>query len=54
MQLETLVAEPWPDWGLIDGPGLGVAVDEAKVMACHEDFRRHGEYPRTPPLADAR
>ena len=43
-----------PDWGPIDGPGLGVTVDEAKVMAYHEDFCRHGEYPRTPPLADAR
>jgi L-Ala-D/L-Glu epimerase len=46
---EALPIAAAPDWGPIDGPGLGVEVDEAKVMACHEDYRRHGEYPRTPP-----
>ncbi len=35
-----------PRWGLIDGPGLGVTVDEDKVRRYHEDYRRQGEYAR--------
>lgn len=34
-----------PDWGRPAGPGLGVTVDEDKVAAYHEDFRRLGEHP---------
>jgi len=34
-----------PSWGRIDGPGLGVEVDEDKLMAYHEAYRRHGEFP---------
>jgi L-alanine-DL-glutamate epimerase-like enolase superfamily enzyme len=34
-----------PTWGRIEGPGLGVEVDEAKVMEYHEAYRRHGEFP---------
>ena len=44
---EPLPIAEGPDWGVIEGPGLGVAVDEDKVMALHEDYRRHGEYPRS-------
>jgi L-alanine-DL-glutamate epimerase-like enolase superfamily enzyme len=34
-----------PSWGRIDKPGLGVEVDEDKVMRFHEDYRKHGEFP---------
>jgi glucarate dehydratase len=34
-----------PRWGRIDGPGLGVEVDEDKVAKYHADYRKHGEYP---------
>ena len=34
-----------PRWGRIDRPGLGVEVDEDKLMRYHEDYRRHGEFP---------
>ena len=33
-----------PKWGLIDGPGLGVTVDEAKLMKYHEAYLSEGEY----------
>jgi len=34
-----------PRWGRIDGPGLGVEVDEDKVGKYHADYRKHGEFP---------
>lgn len=34
-----------PHWGRPEGAGLGVTVDEDKVAAFHEDYRRHGEHP---------
>lgn len=34
-----------PDWGRIDKPGLGVTVDEDKVMRFHEAYKRDGEFP---------
>ncbi len=33
-----------PKWGRIDGPGLGVDVDEDKLMARHEDHLRGGGF----------
>jgi L-Ala-D/L-Glu epimerase len=33
-----------PRWGIPDGPGLGVEVDEAKLAAFAEDYRRHGPF----------
>jgi L-alanine-DL-glutamate epimerase-like enolase superfamily enzyme len=33
-----------PSWGRIDKPGLGVEVDEDKLMLFHESYRKHGEY----------
>lgn len=33
-----------PDWGRIDRPGLGVDVDEDKLMKYHEAYVRDGEY----------
>lgn len=33
-----------PTWGRIDGPGLGVVVDEGKVQAFHEAYLRDGAY----------
>ena len=33
-----------PEWGRIDGPGLGVEVDEDKVGKYHEDYLRDGEF----------
>lgn len=34
-----------PEWGRIEGPGLGVTVDEDKVMKFHEAYKRDGEFP---------
>ena len=34
-----------PSWGRIEGAGLGVDVDEDKVMKFHEAFLRDGEFP---------
>lgn len=33
-----------PKWGLIDGPGLGVRVDEDKLMQYRETYLRDGEF----------
>ncbi len=33
-----------PKWGLIDGPGLGVEVDEDKLMKYNEAYLSDGEY----------
>lgn len=41
---ERLPIADGPTWGRIDKPGLGVEVDEAKLMRYHEDYRRHGEF----------
>ena len=32
-----------PSWGRIDGPGLGVEVDEDKLMRYHEAYKKHGD-----------
>ena len=40
-----------PRWGMIDGPGLGVEVDEDKVRRYHEGYKRLGEYARARPRA---
>ncbi|HKX11114.1 MAG TPA: mandelate racemase/muconate lactonizing enzyme family protein [Stellaceae bacterium] len=34
-----------PSWGRINGPGLGVTVDEQKLARYHADYRAHGEFP---------
>jgi glucarate dehydratase len=34
-----------PRWGRIDKPGLGVEVDEDKLMRYHEAYRQFGEFP---------
>jgi L-Ala-D/L-Glu epimerase len=34
-----------PSWGRIEKPGLGVEVDEDKLMRYHEAWRRHGGFP---------
>ena len=34
-----------PSWGRIDRPGLGVDVDEDKLMRFHESYRKLGEFP---------
>lgn len=33
-----------PKWGRIEAPGLGVEVDEDKLMTYHEAYRRDGEF----------
>ncbi|MEZ5857503.1 MAG: mandelate racemase/muconate lactonizing enzyme family protein [Geminicoccaceae bacterium] len=33
-----------PAWGLIEGPGLGIEIDEAKLQMYHEAYLRDGEY----------
>jgi glucarate dehydratase len=32
-------------WGRIEGPGLGVTVDEEKLRRYHAAYRRDGEFP---------
>jgi glucarate dehydratase len=32
-----------PDWGVPEGAGLGVEVDEAKVALYHDEYRRRGQ-----------
>ena len=34
-----------PSWGRLDRPGLGVEIDEDKLMRFNEDYRKHGEFP---------
>ncbi|MFN0194061.1 MAG: mandelate racemase/muconate lactonizing enzyme family protein [Aestuariivirga sp.] len=34
-----------PGWGRIDKPGLGVTVDEDKLMRYHEAYKKLGEFP---------
>lgn len=34
-----------PSWGRIDKPGLGVTVDEDKLMRYHEAYKKLGEFP---------
>jgi glucarate dehydratase len=41
---ETLPIATGPKWGRIDKPGLGIEVDEDKLMRYHEDYRRHGGF----------
>lgn len=42
---EPLPIATRPRWGRIDGPGLGVAVDEDAVATYHEAFLRDGPFP---------
>ena len=49
MMEDDILKEPIPisdraKWGRIEGPGLGVEVDEDKLMKYHEDYRRRGEF----------
>lgn len=41
---EALPIASGPRWGAIEAPGLGVTVDEEKVAAFHEAYRRDGQY----------
>ena len=41
---ERLPIADGPRWGRIEAPGLGVEVDEDKLRAAHEAYRRDGEY----------
>ena len=42
---ERLPIADGPAWGRIEAPGLGVEVDEAKLMRYHESYRKLGEFP---------
>ncbi len=42
---ERLPIADGPTWGRIDGPGLGVDIDEDKLAKYHRDYLQHGEYP---------
>jgi L-alanine-DL-glutamate epimerase-like enolase superfamily enzyme len=47
---DDILAEPIPIagspcWGRIDRPGLGVEVDEDKLMRFHESYKKRGEFP---------
>jgi L-alanine-DL-glutamate epimerase-like enolase superfamily enzyme len=41
---ESLPIASGPTWGRLDGPGLGVTVDEDKVAQYHETCRRDGQF----------
>ncbi len=41
---ERLPIADGPKWGRIEAPGLGVEVDEDKLMTYHEAYRRDGEF----------
>jgi L-alanine-DL-glutamate epimerase-like enolase superfamily enzyme len=43
--VERIPIADGPSWGRIDGPGLGVEIDEDKLMRYHEEYRRQGEHP---------
>ncbi|MBV8564189.1 MAG: mandelate racemase/muconate lactonizing enzyme family protein [Methylobacteriaceae bacterium] len=42
--VEPLPIAQGPHWGLIDRPGLGIEVDEAKLRHYHESYRRDGQF----------
>ena len=42
--VERIPIADGPKWGRIDEPGLGVEVDEDKLMTYHEAYRRDGEF----------
>jgi L-alanine-DL-glutamate epimerase-like enolase superfamily enzyme len=42
---ETIPIVEGPRWGPIERPGLGVEVDEDKLMRAHESYLRHGDFP---------
>jgi glucarate dehydratase len=42
---ERLPIADGPLWGRIDKPGLGVEIDEDRLMRYHEAYRRHGDFP---------
>lgn len=42
--VERIPIADGPKWGRIDQPGLGVEVDEEKLMTYHEAYRRDGEF----------
>ena len=42
--IETLPITTGPRWGRIEGPGLGVEVDEDALVSRHEDYRRRGDF----------
>lgn len=49
MMADDILSEPLPiadgpAWGRIDGPGLGIAVDEDMVRQLNEAYRRDGPY----------
>ena len=37
-----IATSPW--WGIPEGPGLGIEVDEAKVATYHDNYQRVGQY----------
>lgn len=41
---EPLPIAEGPSWGVIEAPGLGVTVDEARLAAAHEAYRRDGAF----------
>lgn len=49
LMADDILREPIPiassaKWGRIEQPGLGVEVDEAKLLTYHEEYRRKGEF----------
>jgi glucarate dehydratase len=42
---ESIPITDKPAWGRISKPGLGVEVNEDKLMRFHESYKKHGEFP---------
>jgi L-Ala-D/L-Glu epimerase len=42
---EPIPIRDGPSWGRIEGAGLGVEVDEDKLMRYHESYKTHGAFP---------
>jgi L-Ala-D/L-Glu epimerase len=51
---DTIPIATGPAWGHIDGPGLGVKVDEEKVRRYHEDYLARGDFQTYPAREDRR
>jgi L-alanine-DL-glutamate epimerase-like enolase superfamily enzyme len=43
--VERIPIRDGPKWGRIEGPGLGIEVDEEKLKKYHADYLRLGQFP---------
>jgi len=50
MMCDDILTQPLPiatgsEWGIPEGAGLGIEVDEDKVRRYHDSYRQHGQFP---------